>query len=115
MAMWVFLNTSGFVSSVVRYAEIASWIQHATPEARYRLSEASSHEKTSGVMPSSNRALANRSASRVSFESIRTFWPEGSASCAPKLNITDRQLRFASLQWENWIPQGCPLVFSVRA
>ena len=32
--MCVFLNTSGLVSSVVRYAEIASWIQHATPEAR---------------------------------------------------------------------------------
>ena len=34
MPMKVFLNTSGFVSSVVRYAEIASWTQHAMPEAR---------------------------------------------------------------------------------
>src|SRR6266702_4474264 len=66
---YVFLNTSGFVSCVVRNAEIASWIQHATPDARKRLSEASSQEKTSGVMPSSYRALAKRSASRVSFES----------------------------------------------
>src|SRR3989454_12528205 len=93
MAMWVFLNTSGFVSSVVRYAEIASWIQHATPEARYRLSEASSHEKTSGVMPSSKSALANRSASRVSFESIRMFSPETSDSAPPKLNSSERQFR----------------------
>src|SRR2546425_2259680 len=94
---------------------MASWIHDATPEARYRLSEASSHENTSGVMPSSKRALAKRSASRVSFESRRMFWPEASASCAPKLNITERQLRLASLQWENWIPQGCPLGLSVRA
>src|SRR2546429_7555156 len=115
MAMWVFLNTSGFVSSVVRYAEIASWIQHATPEARYRLSEASSQEKTSGVMPSSKSALANRSASRISLESSVGLSPEGSVSVAPKLNINDRQLRFASLQWENAIPVGFPLGFMVRA
>ncbi len=50
---YVCLKTSGFVSSVVRNAEIASWIQLATPDARKRLSEASSQEKTSGVMPSS--------------------------------------------------------------
>src|SRR2546427_4059607 len=63
---YVSLKTLGFVSSVVRNAEIASWIQLATPDARYRLSEASSQEKTSGVMPSSYSALAKRSASRVS-------------------------------------------------
>src|SRR3989441_7992622 len=111
----VFLNTSGFVSSVVRYAEMASWTQQATPEARYRLSDASSQENTSGVMPSSNSALANRSASRVSFESRSTFCPEASLSCPPKLARSDRQLRFASLQWENWIPHGCPFAFRVRA
>src|SRR6059058_23130 len=89
-------KTLGLVSSVERYAEIASWIQHATPEARYRLSEASSHEKTSGVMPSSKSALANRSASRVSFESIRMFSPETSDSAPPKLNSSERQFRLAS-------------------
>src|SRR5262245_25575725 len=52
-SMYVFLNTSGLESSVVRKAEIASWIHEATPEARNRLSDASSQEKTSGVMPSS--------------------------------------------------------------
>src|SRR5437773_7517060 len=113
MAMWVFLNTSGFVSSVVRYAEIASWIQHATPEARKRLSEASSHEKTSGVMPSSKSALANRRASRISFESRVGLSPEGSASVAPKLYIKERHTRFASLQWENAMPDGFPLGLSV--
>src|SRR5919204_3854154 len=68
---YVFSKTFGFVSCVVRNAEIASWTQHATPDARYRLSEASSQEKTSGVIPSSYSALANFSASRVSFESMR--------------------------------------------
>src|SRR5207244_9785312 len=53
-------------------------------------------------MPSSNSALANRSASRVSLESMSTFCPEASLSCPPKLARSDRQLRFASLQWENW-------------
>src|SRR5262245_82877 len=52
-SMYVLLNTSGLESSVVRNAEIASWIHEATPDARNRLSDASSHEKTSGVMPSS--------------------------------------------------------------
>src|SRR5881396_791734 len=112
---YVSLKTFGFVSSVVRNAEIASWIQLATPEARYRLSDASSQENTSGVMPSSNSALANRSASRVSLESRSTFCPEASLSCPPKLARSDRQLRFASLQWENWIPHGCPFAFRVRA
>src|SRR5437667_6192468 len=104
--MWVFLNTSGFVSSVVRYAEIASWIQQPTPEARNRLSEASSHEKTAGGMPSSNSALAKRMASRISLESIRMFSLDGSASWAPKLKASDRQLRLASAHWENWMTVG---------
>src|SRR3990172_3391455 len=55
---YVSLNTLGLVSSVVRKAEMASWTQQPTPEARKRLSEASSQEKTSGVMPSSYMALA---------------------------------------------------------
>src|SRR5437763_16287661 len=46
-------KTLGFVIRVEWNAEIASWIQEPTPEARNRLSEASSQEKTSGVMPSS--------------------------------------------------------------
>src|SRR6202162_4956353 len=93
---------------------MASWIQQQMPEARKRLSEASSQEKTSGVMPSSNIALANRSDSRISFESIVGLSPEGSVSVAPKLNINDRQLMFASVQWENAIPVGFPLALSVR-
>src|SRR2546422_11717059 len=64
----VLLNTGGLVSSVVRYAEIASWTQHAMPEARERLSEASSQEKTSGVMPSSEGGLADLSNSRSRLE-----------------------------------------------
>src|SRR2546427_833150 len=94
---------------------MASWIQLAMPEARKRLSEASSQEKTSGVMPSSNSALENRSASRISFESIVGLSPDASVSVAPKLNMSDRQLRFASLQWENAMPVGLPLGLSVRA
>src|SRR5206468_9040519 len=100
---YVSLKTLGFVSSVVRKAEIASWIQHPTPEARKRLSEASSQEKTSGVMPSSKIALAKRSASRVSLESTRMVSPDGSASAPPKLNRSDRQFRLASAHWENWM------------
>ena len=79
------------------------------------MSEASSQEKTSGVMPSSKRALANRSASRISLESIVGCSPDGSVSGPPKLNSTERQLRLASLQWENWMPVGWPLALSVRA
>src|SRR5215831_11389045 len=94
---------------------MASWIQLAMPEARKRLSEASSQEKTSGVMPSSKRAFAKASVSRISFESRVGFSPEGSVSVAPKLNISDRQLRFASLQWEKAMPVGLPLDLSVRA
>src|SRR5262245_23001006 len=94
---------------------MASWIQPAMQEARKRLSEASSQEKTSGVIPSSKRALAYARVSRISFESRVGFSPEGSVSVAPKLNISDRQLRFASLQCENAMPQGFPLAFSVRA
>src|SRR5215831_18118474 len=94
---------------------MASWIQPAMPEARKRLSEASSQEKTSGVMPSSKSALPNRSASRISFESIVGLSPEGSASVAPKLYATDRQTRFASLQWEKAMPAGFPLDLRVRA
>src|SRR4029453_4844898 len=56
----------GLVRRVEWKAEIASWIQLATPEARKRLSEASSHENTSGVMPSSYSALPKRSASPLS-------------------------------------------------
>src|SRR5438876_5533887 len=97
-------KTLGLVSSVERYAEIASWIQEATPEARKRLSEASSHEKTSGVIASSYIALANRSASRISFESSSVFCPEGSVSFTPKQYISERQLWLASLQCENCIP-----------
>ena len=46
-------KTLGLVTRVEWNAEMASWIQLATPEARNRLSEASSHGNTSGVMPSS--------------------------------------------------------------
>ncbi len=113
-ARTTFLNTSGFVSSVVRYAEIASWIQHAMPEARKRLSEASSQENTSGVMPSSNSALAKRRNSRSSLESRVGFSPEGSASVPPKLKNIERQKRFASAHWDNAIPVGWPLGFMVR-
>src|SRR6266478_4025953 len=94
---------------------MASWIQLAMPEARKRLSEASSQEKTSGVMPSSNSALAKRSASRISFESMVGLSPEASASVAPKLYANDRQTRLASLQWEKAMPVGLPLGLSVRA
>src|SRR5439155_7994582 len=107
-------KTVGLVSSVVRYAEIASWIQHATPDARYRLSDASSQEKTSGVIASSNIAFRNLSPSRVSLESSRICCPDGSASCAPWQKRTERRNRFASLQCENAIPVGCPLGLSVR-
>src|SRR5215813_12511731 len=100
----VFWNTFGLVSSVVRYAEIASWTQHATPDARYRLSEASSHENTSGVIPSSKSALANFMNSRSSFESSVGFSPEGSPSVPPKLKNIDRHIRFASAHWESAIP-----------
>src|SRR5262249_31829962 len=92
-------QTFGLWMRVEWYAEIASWIQLATPEARKRLSEASSHEKTSGVMPSSKSALANRSASRVSLESIRMLSPDASASAPPKLKRSDRQFRLASAHW----------------
>src|SRR5258705_12231579 len=57
-------KTLGLVRRVEWKAEIASWIQLATPEATKRLSEASSHENTSGVMPSAESALPKRSASR---------------------------------------------------
>ena len=79
------------------------------------MSEASSHENTSAVMPSSKSALAKRSASRVSFESIRMFSPEGSSSAPPKLNRTERQFRLASAHCENWMPVGWPFGFNVRA
>src|SRR5689334_12872111 len=113
-ARWQLANTFGLVSSVVRYAEIASWTQHATPEARKRLSDASSHENTSGVIASSKSALRNRSPSRVSGESRRMFCPDGSASWPPKLNTTERRNRLASLQCENAMPHGLPLAFNVR-
>src|SRR5215472_193264 len=93
---------------------MASWIQQATPEARKRLSEASSQENTSGVIPSSYIALENFSASRISFESMAMFWPEGSVSFAPKQYITARQLWLASLQWENCMPVGWPFGLSRR-
>src|SRR5204862_3356887 len=99
-------KTLGFVIRVEWNAEIASWIQQPTPDARKRLSEASSQEKTSGVMPSSKSAFAKRSASRVSFESIRMFSPDGSVSATPKLKSTERQLRLASAHCENWMPVG---------
>src|SRR5438093_12887429 len=111
----VLWNTGGLVSTVVRYAEIASWTQHAIPEARYRLSDASSQEKTSGVMPSSKMALANLRNSRSSLESIVGWSPEGVASVPPWLKKHDRHMRFASAHCERAIPVGCPLAFSVRA
>src|SRR4029453_15746480 len=94
---------------------MASWTQQATPEARYRLSDASSHENTSGVMPSSKIALAKRRNSRSSFESSVGFSPEGSASVPPKLQNIERQKRFASAHWDRAIPVGCPLGLRVRA
>src|SRR5713101_7708406 len=96
-------------------AEIASWIQLATPEARKRLSEASSHENTSGVMPSSYSALPKRSDSRISLESIKMFCPLGSVSLTPKQYMRARQLWLASLQCENCMPVGCPLALSCPA
>src|SRR5207247_7974982 len=90
---YVSLKTLGFVSSVVRNAEIAPWIQLATPDARYRLSEASSQEKTSGVMPSSYSALAKRSASRVSFESSSMLCPDRSEE-----HTSDLQSRVARVR-----------------
>src|SRR5215475_683818 len=85
-------KTAGLVSLVVRNAEIASWIQEPTPEARNRLSEASSQENTSGVMPSSNIALANLRDSRISLESSAVLSPAGSVSLTPKQYIRARQL-----------------------
>src|SRR6266849_9092391 len=111
----VFLNTGGLVSSVVRYAEIASWTQQATPEARYRLSEASSQENTSGVIPSLKIALAKVRNSRSSFESMVGFAPEGSASVPPKLKNIERHMRFASAHWDSAMPVGWPLGLRVRA
>src|SRR5215831_10214573 len=111
----VFWNTGGLVSSVVRYAEMASWTQQATPEARYRLSEASSQENTSGVMASSKSALAKRRNSRSSFESRVGLAPEGSASVPPWLKNIERHIRFASAHWESAMPVGWPLGLSVRA
>src|SRR2546429_5367679 len=68
-------NTFGLVMRVEWKAEMASWIQLATPDARKRLSEASSHENTSGVIPSSYRALPNLRDSRISWESMAMFCP----------------------------------------
>src|SRR5262245_52565073 len=112
---YVCSKTLGLVSWVVRKAEMASWIQQATPEARKRLSEASSQENTSGVMPSSNMALANRSDSRISLESMAMLSPEVSVSLTPKQYMRARQLWLASLQWENCMPVAWPLGLSVRA
>src|SRR5262245_21300336 len=108
-------KTFGLVSRVEWKAEIASWIQLATPEARKRLSEASSHEKTSEVMTSSYSALPKASASRISFESIRMFCPLGSVSLTPKEYMRARQLRLASLQCQNCMPVGWPLPLSCPA
>src|SRR6266550_8244861 len=105
-------KTLGLVRRVEWKAEIASWIQLATPEARKRLSEASSHENTSGVMPSSYSALPKRSDSRISLESMAMFCPLGSVSLAPKQYMSARQLWLASLQCENCMPVGCPFAFS---
>src|SRR6267142_2506692 len=108
-------KTLGLVRRVEWKAEIASWIQLATPEARKRLSEASSHENTSGVMPSSYSALPKRSDSRISLESIKMFCPLGSVSLTPKQYMRARQLWLASLQCENCMPVGCPLALSCPA
>src|SRR5438093_11132203 len=85
------------------------------PQARERLSDASSQEKTSGVMPSSKSALANWRNSRSSLESIVGASPEGVASMPPWLQNIERQKRFASAHWDSAIPVGCPLGLSVRA
>src|SRR3989442_4279584 len=85
------------------------------PEARERLSDASSQENTSGVIPSSKRALANLRNSRSSLESSVGWSPEGVASVPPWLKNIERQKRFASAHWDNAIPVGCPLGLSVRA
>src|SRR5262245_63980445 len=102
-------KTLGLVSWVVRKAEMASWIQQATPEARKRLSEASSQENTSGVMPSSNMALANRSDSRISLESMAMLSPEVSVSLTPKQYMRAGKLGLASLKGKNAMPVGGPL------
>src|SRR4030081_2537792 len=102
-------NTLGFVMRVEWKAEMASWIQLATPDARKRLSEASSHENTSGVMPSSYSALPKRSDSRISLEPIKMFCPLGSVSLTPKQYMRARQLWIGSLPCENCRPVGCPL------
>src|SRR5260370_16624754 len=101
-------KTLGLVTRVEWKAEIASWIQLAPPEARKRLSEASSHENTSGVMPSSYSALPKRSASRISLESIKMFCPLGSVSLTPKQYMRARQLCLPSLQCQTCIPVVCP-------
>src|SRR5205823_14755697 len=76
--MFTLAYSLGLLSWIDRMAEIASWIQTATPEARYRLSETLSQESTSEVIPSSYNALLNLIASRSSLESQVEI---GRASC----------------------------------
>jgi len=57
--------------------------------------------------PSSNSALATGAASRVSLIDENVL-PRGVALLSARSSRGVTALRFASLQWENWIPHGWP-------
>src|SRR5258707_10722120 len=71
-------KTLGLVRRVEGKAEIASWVQLATPEAGKRVLEGAAPENTSRGMPSSYSALPKRSDSRLSFGAIKKVFPLGS-------------------------------------
>src|SRR4029450_5901579 len=80
------------------YALVALSTQDARPDSSIRLLPASSHEKTSSVMPLLNNSTPYLIAASVSSEAMVTFCPSGDCSAPPNEYSTERQLWLPSLQ-----------------
>src|SRR5215204_1540212 len=95
------------------YALVALSIHAARPDSRKRLLPASSHEKTSSVIPLLNNSTPYLIAASVSSEAMVTFCPSGDCSAPPNEYSTERQLWLPSLQLLNGRPHGWSFSFSL--
>ena len=101
-----------FSFSAALYGLIGLWIHEPLPERMKRLFEASSHERTSGSIPSLYSSFHHSMTCAVLSELMAGVLPSASNTFAPYDHNTDHAVVFASPQWLMAIPTGLPCFLS---
>src|SRR5439155_19312590 len=105
-----------FSFSAALYGLIGLWIHEPLPERMKRLFEASSHERTSGSIPSLYSSFHHSMTCAVLSQLMARDFPSASNTFPPYDHNTDRAVVFASPAWPVENPTGlvCPLTALAR-